>query len=338
MHRTALVEHTIRLLVAGHKGLLAADESTHTIEKRFDAIDFDSTPEHRRAYRELLFTTPGIEEFISGVILYDETIRQTTAAGTPFGDLLQTRGIVPGIKVDEGTQPLSPGSEELLTIGLDGLTARLTVYYALGARFAKWRAVIKIGDSLPSERCIEENAAALAEYARYCQEKNIVPIVEPEVLADGVHSMERCYEATELTLTRVFEALQKANVALSGMLLKPNMIVPGLASGKEVSSEKIAEATIRCLRRAVPTEVPGIVFLSGGQSEQQATANLNAMHTRGETFPWILTFSYGRALQHSVLEAWGGKPENVAAAQEIFLKRTRLNSLACQGTYTPDME
>lgn len=354
MTPSSSLEKIVSSLVENHKGILAADESAGTIEKRFGAIDLESTPEHRRAYREMLFTTPGIEEFISGVILYDETIRQATVptaplaslgapprAGwdsKPFPELLQLKGIIPGIKVDEGIQMLSSGSEELLTIGLDGLAKRLTEYYALGARFAKWRAVIKISDSLPSARCIEENAAALAEYARYCQERDIVPIVEPEVLSDGNHSMERCYEVTELTQTRVFEALKKADVALAGMLLKPNMVVPGLNSGEATSPEKVAKATIRCLLASVPAEVPGIAFLSGGQSETEATANLNAMHARGEKFPWTLTFSYGRALQNSALAAWGGKPENIAAAQAVFLKRARLNSLACQGKYSPEME
>ncbi len=332
------LENIARTLVADHRGLLAADESGKTIQKRFDGIDFESTIEHRRDYRELLFTTVGIEQYISGVILYDETIRQSTREGFSFSDVLKSKGIIPGIKVDEGTEPCSYSPDEVITVGLDGLSERLVEYRGLGAQFAKWRAVIRIDDGLPTERCILENADALAGYARYCQEAGIVPIVEPEVLSDGNHTMERCYEVTELTLHRVFDALKKARVELGGMLLKPNMIVPGLESGQHASPDKVAEMTIRCLRATVPPDVPGIVFLSGGQSEAEATANLNAMHVRGETFPWTLTFSYGRALQHSALMAWAGRPENATAAQEMFLKRARLNSLACQGMYAPEME
>ena len=324
-------------LVAPGKGILAADESNTTIKKRFDLIKLAATEANRRAFRELTFTTAGAAHYISGVILYDETIRQQTEDGRPFPQVLAEQGIIPGIKADTGLEPLAGFPSEQITKGLDGLRERLAEYHALGARFAKWRAVIDIGPDLPTRAAIAANAAAMARYAASCQEAGLVPIVEPEVLMDGSHTIERCEAVTTLTLKRMFDALYDLNVLLEGTLLKPNMVLPGKKSGQTATPEQIAEATLRCFRRVVPAAVPGIVFLSGGQSPQEATANLNAMNAQGPQ-PWQLSFSYGRALQEPVLQAWQGKAENVAAAQQAYLLRAQCNSAARDGSYTPAME
>jgi fructose-bisphosphate aldolase class I len=324
-------------MVATGKGILAADESTGTIKKRFDKIGLESTFESRRAYRELLFTTPDAEKHISGVILYDETIRQQTAAGQPFAQLLTSRGILAGIKVDAGAKPMAGFPGETITEGLDGLRERLAEYRGLGARFAKWRAVIDIGAGIPSTACLVANAEALARYAALCQEASIVPIVEPEVLMDGDHGIERCEEVTDATLETVFDALFRHRVRLEGMVLKPNMVIAGKKCPKQASAEQVAEATVRCLLRRVPAAVPGIAFLSGGQSEADATLHLSLMN-RGRKLPWQLSFSYGRALQQSALDAWKGKPANFAAGQKAFLRRAQLNGLARDGRYEPKME
>ncbi len=328
---------TARAMVAPGKGILAADESTGTIKKRFDKIKLESTEESRRAYRELLFTAKGAEQFISGVILYDETLRQKAADGTPFPALLAGRGIVPGIKVDMGAKPLAGHPGDTVTEGLDGLRERLAEYHKLGARFSKWRAVINIGDGIPSRFAIDANAHALARYAALCQEADIVPIVEPEVLMDGAHTIERCDEVTSATLQSVFDALFAHRVHLEGIVLKPNMVIAGKKCPQQASAQQVAEATVRCLKRHVPGAVPGIAFLSGGQSELEATAHLSLMN-RLTPLPWQLSFSYGRALQASTLDAWGGKTANVAAGQQAFLKRARLNGLARTGAYEPAME
>jgi fructose-bisphosphate aldolase class I len=329
---------TARALVADNKGILAADESSGTIKKRFDSIDLESTEESRRAYRDMLFSTAGLEEYVSGVILYDETLRQASADGTPFAKLLADRGIIPGIKVDLGAKELAFAPGETVTEGLDGLRERLQEYKSLGARFAKWRAVISIGEGKPSAYCLEVNAHALARYAALCQEAGVVPIVEPEVLMDGDHTLERCFEVTEATLRTVFHALPEQGVVLEGMLLKPNMVVSGKSCPRQASVPDVAAATVRCLRRAVPAAVPGVVFLSGGQSEERATAHLNAMNAPGVSSPWALSFSYGRALQDSALRAWRGDPARVAAGQQAFLHRARMNGAARHGRYTPDLE
>lgn len=329
-----LLKKTANELVAKGKGILAADESTGTIGKRLASVDVESTEEARRTYRQLLLTAPGTEEFISGIILYDETIRQKTDDGRPFPEALSSRGIMPGIKVDMGTEPLALHPGEKITEGLDGLRERLVEYRELGARFAKWRAVLEInGDIIPCHYAIQANAHALARYAALCQEENLVPIVEPEILMNGPHSLEHCEEVTERTLFLVFSELVAHGVILEGILLKPNMVVPGEKSAEQASLKEVAEATIRCLRRTVPAAVPGIVFLSGGQSAELATAHLNEINCRGSQ-PWPLSFSYGRALQASTLKAWGGKPENVESAQEILLHRVRCNSQARAGEYT----
>lgn len=327
-------------LVAPKKGILAADESTGTIKKRFDDIGVESTEETRQAYRELLFTTPEIEQYISGVILFDETIKQSTRDGVPFVNVLKEKGIIPGIKVDLGTTPLSDGSEETTTKGIDTLEERLKPYVALGAQFAKWRAVITIDEEkgLPTQEAIEDNAALLAQYARICQEQGIVPIVEPEVLMDGTHSSQTCFDVTVRVQKAVFTALEKERVDLAGMLLKPNMIVPAKESGEEMKPEVVAQMTTKCLLETVPPEVPGIIFLSGGESEVEAAANLNAMNAGGNDYPWELSFSFGRALQASVLQAWSGKDENVAQAQKEFLHRASLDSAASCGEYDVSME
>jgi len=326
-----------RALVAPHKGILAADESSGTIEKRFKSIDLASTEESRRAYRELLFTTAGVEQFISGVILYDETIRQKAKSGAPFPALLDQRGILPGIKVDKGTKAIPFAKLEKITEGLDGLRERISEYRGLGARFAKWRAVIEIGDGIPSDLCIETNAHALARYAALCVEGGLVPIVEPEVLMDGSHSIERCYEATERTLRAVFRCLYEQRVPLEQTLLKPNMVLSGQNCPKQASVREVAEQTLRCFRNNVPAAVPGIVFLSGGQSDELATAHLNEMNKLGGG-PWELSFSYGRALQAPTLKTWRGKPENAAAGQKAFLHRARCNGAARTGSYNEAME
>jgi fructose-bisphosphate aldolase class I len=331
------LEATARALLPPGKGILAADESAGTIGRRFDSIHLASTEETRRAYRELLFTTPGIEEFISGVILFDETIHQKAQDGTPFPELLMRKGILPGIKVDKGTVDLAGFAVEKVTEGLDGLRDRLAHYHELGARFAKWRAVITIGAGIPTSTCIEANAHALARYATLCQEAGLVPIVEPEVLMDGDHTITRCEEATEATLRSVFSQLRGYRTLLEGMLLKPNMILAGKLCPQQATVEEVAEATVRCLRRVVPAAVPGVAFLSGGQSPVRATEHLNAMNAMGP-HPWELGFSYARALQEPPLKAWKGEKSNVAAAQRLFAHRARCNSAARLGRYSGQME
>jgi len=328
---------TAQAMVAKGKGILAADESFGTIEKRFKAIELPSTEEHRRAYRDMLFTAPGIGAYLSGVIMFDETIRQRASDGTPFPEVLERQGILPGIKVDAGAKALAGYPGEKITEGLDGLRERLAEYRSLGARFTKWRAVIAIGDGLPTRFCIDANAHALARFAALSQEAGLVPIVEPEVLMDGDHPIERCEAVTETTLASVFFHLHAHRVSLEGMVLKPNMVIAGNRCARQASVEEVAQATVRCLKRTVPAAVPGIVFLSGGQTPQQATAHLNAMNALGD-LPWELSFSYGRALQDEALKAWGGKRENVAAAQKVFVHRARCVSAARSGSYTPAME
>lgn len=325
-------------LVANNKGILAADESTGTIEKRLSVLGVESTEENRRAYRELLFTAPDIENYISGVIMFDETIRQFAKDGRSFVEVLQHAGVLPGIKVDLGTEPMHSGTTELVTLGLEGLPARLKEYKEMGAQFAKWRALIIIGDGLPTDMCIDENAKRLAMYAKMCQDAGIVPIVEPEVFMEGTHGIDRCEEVTGHVLETVFVALRDANVDLQGMILKPSMVIPGDKSGENATTEEIAERTLRCFRAYVPAEVPGIVFLSGGQTEEEATEHLNTISKIKGDAPWKLSFSYGRALQQSALETWGGKLENVEAAQAAFIKRAKLNSFACAGEYSHELE
>lgn len=334
MNRNELARIARAMVVKG-KGILAADESTGTIKKRFDSIKLESTEEYRRTYREMLFTTPGVAETISGVILYDETIRQKTKDGVPFPEYLTKLGVIPGIKVDTGAKPLAGYPGETITEGLDGLRERLVEYYKLGARFAKWRAVIDIADGIPTQFAIDANAHALARYAALCQENDIVPIVEPEVLMDGGHSIERCEEVTEAVLQSVFNQLAAHRIYLEGMVLKPNMIISGKKAANRAPPEVVAEATVRVLKRRVPAAVPGIAFLSGGQSSEEATLHLSLMNKLGP-LPWALTFSYGRALQDAALKAWGGK--NFAEGQKAFAKRAKLNGLATTGQYTADME
>ena len=331
------LHETAKALVAEGKGILAADESDSTIKKRFDSIGVESTEENRRAYRDLLFTTEGVEEYISGVILFDETIRQASAGGTPFPKLLSSKGIIPGIKVDKGAKALALAEDETVTEGLDGLRGRLEEHRDLGARFTKWRAVITIGTSIPSEYCIWTNAHALARYAALSQEAGLVPIVEPEVLMDGDHSIERSFEVTSRTLHAVFTELRDQRVQPEGMLLKPNMVLSGYSASTQADHDEVAHETMRCFYRHVPAAVPGIVFLSGGQSDEDATANLNAMNAIGP-HPWQLSFSYGRALQAPALKAWGGKPENVEAAQRSYYHRAKMNGAARTGMYAPEME
>ncbi len=332
------LEATAKALVAPGKGILAADESSPTIKKRFDSINVESTEENRRAYREILFTTPGVGEFISGVILFDETIRQKASDGVPFVEVLKSQGIIPGIKVDKGAKPLAGAPGEKVTEGLDGLRDRLQEYFDLGARFTKWRAVIAIGDGLPSTYCIDVNAHALARFAALSQEAGLVPIVEPEVLMDGDHDLARCAEATEATLARVFAALRDQRVVLEGMLLKPNMVLDGKDHAPKASVEEVAAATVKTLRRTVPAAVPGIVFLSGGQTDEEATAHLNAMNAMDAAHPWQLSFSYGRALQAPPLKTWAGNAANAEAAKKAFYRRAKLNSAARYGRYSPEME
>jgi fructose-bisphosphate aldolase class I len=330
-------------MVAPGKGVLAADESTGTIKRRFDAINVPSTEETRRDYREMLFrSSEAMSQSISGVILYDETIWQNAKDGTPLVKIIEQSGAIPGIKVDEGTQPLPNCPGELVTVGLDKLAERLKKYYERGARFAKWRAVIDIGKSttgeqIPTMTAIHVNAHALGRYAALCQAAQIVPIVEPEVLMDGDHDIDRCYDVTQRVLNKTFQELRIQRVALEGMILKPNMVVSGKKSAKQASAEEVAEKTVRLLKNCVPAAVPGIAFLSGGQSDVEASAHLNAMNRIGG-LPWRLTFSYGRALQAAPLKAWSGKPENVAAAQRAFTHRARMNSLATKGEWNPDLE
>jgi fructose-bisphosphate aldolase class I len=326
-------------IVAKPKGILAADESSPTIKKRFDSIGVESTEENRRRYREILFTTEGIERYISAVILYDETLRQSSRDGIPFPKLLSTRGIIPGIKVDKGTKPLALQPGNKITEGLDGLRDRLAEYRELGARFAKWRAVIDINElDIPSPYAIRANVHALARYAALCQEVDLVPIVEPEVLMDGEHDLDRCEIVSSETLESLFLELSAHGVLFEGMLLKPNMVIAGMKCPYPSSPAQVAEATLRCLRRYVPAAVPGIVFLSGGQSSEDATNHLNIMNTMERCPPWQLSFSYGRALQAPVLEAWRGQESNVTEAQRAFSKRCQLNGLAREGLYSQTME
>lgn len=331
------LETVARALVPKGKGILAADESSGTIKRRFDSIKLESTEENRRAYRDMLFTTQGIEEFISGVILYDETVKQKAKDGRSFPAVLSQKGIIPGIKVDKGTIDLPGFPNEKVTEGLDGLRGRLAEYRDLGARFAKWRAVITIGAGIPSRACIEANAHALARYAALCQEAGLAPIVEPEVLIDGDHTIERCEEVEEATLRCVFSELLEHRVALEGMLLKPSMVLSGKECPRQASVEEVAMATMRCLRRVVPAAVPGIVFLSGGQSAERATEHLNAMNAMG-SHPWEVSFSYARALQDPALKAWKGEAANVPAAQKVFYHRARCNGAARHGKYSKQME
>jgi len=327
-------------MVEKGRGILAADESTPTCTKRFDSIGVESTEANRNAYRDMLFSTPGMEEFISGVILFDETLRQSTVKDkTPYPAYLTKLGVIPGIKVDKGAHPL-PGSDgEKITEGLDGLDARLKEYFNLGARFSKWRAVITIGESLPSSTCVTANAHALARYAALCQENGLVPIVEPEILMDGSHTIEDSFVITEEVLHSTFYELYGQDVLLEGMVLKPNMVLSGYECSEKASVEDVAELTVTVLKRCVPSAVPGIAFLSGGQSDEDATAHLNAMNQiLGENSPWNLTYSYGRALQAPSLKAWGGKEEHVSVAQDAFYKRAKLNSLATKGEYSSEME
>jgi fructose-bisphosphate aldolase class I len=331
------MEATARALVTLGKGILAADESSPTIKKRFDSIHLVSTEENRRAYREMLFTTDGIQDHISGVILFDETLRQNSSSGTPFPTLLKDRGIIPGIKVDKGAKDMAAFQGEKVTEGLDGLGDRLAEYAELGARFAKWRAVITIGPGLPTAFCIDANAHALARYAAICQEEGIVPIVEPEVLMDGGHDIARCEEVTTAVLGVVYAQLKAHRVYLPGTLLKPNMVISGKTCPRQAGVSEVAEATIRTLERTVPPDVPGIVFLSGGQASEAATAHLNGMNKMGD-LPWELSFSYGRALQDAALRAWGGRSDNIGAAQKAFQHRAKCCGAARFGEYTKDME
>jgi fructose-bisphosphate aldolase class I len=324
-------------MVARGKGILAADESTGTIEKRFKSINVENTEENRRAYRDMLFTTRGLGEHVSGVILYDETLRQKASDGTPFAELLARNGIVPGIKVDTGAKPMALCPGETVTEGLDNLPKRCAEYVKLGARFAKWRAVISIGNGIPSPACVAANAHALARYAAICQASGLVPIVEPEVLMDGSHTIERCEEATEWTLREVFAALASQRVAPEEMVLKPSMVVSGSECKQQAGVADVAERTLKVLRRTVPVAVPGIAFLSGGQSDELATAHLDAMNKRGGA-PWALTFSYGRALQQPSLKAWRGAAANVGSAQAALAHRARMNGLAAMGQYQAELE
>ena len=329
---------TAQALVAPGKGILAADESHATIEKRFQKINLANSETARRDYREMLFAAPGINEYISGVILYDETLRQKAADGTHFVELFNKLGIIPGIKVDTGAKDLANCPGEKITEGLDGLRERFKEYHKLGARFAKWRAVINIADGIPSETCLIANAEALARYASLAQEQSIVPIVEPEVIMDGTHSIDRCEEVSSRALVHVFNKLREQRVKLEGMLLKPNMILSGAEAGVHADIRSVAERTIKTFLRTVPAAVPGIVFLSGGQSDELATQHLNAMNATFKNLPWQLSFSYGRALQAPALKAWAGKPENLKAGAAAFARRARLNSAARLGAYTAEME
>lgn len=330
---------TARALVAPAKGILAADESTNTIKRRFDSINVESTEQSRRDYREMLFRTPGANEYISGVILYDETLRQHGADGTPIVDILQEQGVIPGIKVDRSTNPLANTEGELITDGLDGLRDRLAEYYEIGARFTKWRAVITIGDNIPSQYCIDANAHLLGRFAALSQEAGLVPIVEPETLMDGEHSIERCHEVTLNALHTLYDQLARQRVDLRGTLLKPNMVVSGKDAAARAHAQEVAERTLDCLMREVPAAVPGIVFLSGGQSDDEATENLDAINraAAGMNVPWELSFSYGRGLQAAPLQAWGGSAANTEAAQQEYYRRAMLTSAARQGKYTSDM-
>jgi fructose-bisphosphate aldolase class I len=329
---------TARQLVAPGKGILAADESFGTIGKRFEAVGIESSEESRRQYREMLFTTPGIGEYLSGVILFDETLRQKASDGRPLAKVLEDQGVIPGIKVDKSTVPMPLSPNEKFTQGLDGLHDRLAEYRELGARFTKWRAVITIGDGIPTESCVEANAEALAQYAAFAQDHDLVPIIEPEVLIDGDHSIERCYDVTYWTLHETFDEVYEHSVELSALLLKPNMVISGKNASEQAGVEEVARHTVECLLRTVPPAVPGIVFLSGGQTDLQATQHLNAMNSLYEGLPWELSFSYARALQGQPMEIWGGNEDNAEAAQKAFHHRARMNSAARQGKYSEDME
>lgn len=327
-----------KAMVAPGKGILAADESFPSIKKRFDSIGTESTEETRRTYREMLVTAPGSQEFISGVIFFDETLRQATAKGERFVDVLARAGIIPGIKVDTGSKAMAGFPGEEVTEGLDGLRGRLEEYVRLGARFCKWRAVINIGAEVPTPAGIHANAHALARYAALCQEQGLVPMVEPEVMMEGDHGIERCYEVTVATLREVFHELAEQRVVFENMILKTNMVVPGKKCADQASPKRVAEMTIQALRTAVPASVAGVVFLSGGQKPEPSTAHLNLMNSMAVTYPWPLSFSYGRALQDSALKTWGGRAENLPAAQKAFLHRARLNGLATLGRYSESME
>ena len=331
---------TARALVAPGKGILAADESSGTIKRRFDSISVESTEENRRDYREMLFRTDGAAQYISGVILYDETIRQKAADGTPMVQVLAGQGIIPGIKVDKGTRPLPAASGEMVTEGLDGLGDRLKEYAELGGRFTKWRGIFSIGSSIPSSYCINVNAHALARYAALSQEAGLVPIVEPEVLMDGEHDIDQCFAATEATLREVFYQLGQQQVSLEGMLLKPNMVLSGASASNRAGPDEVAEKTIACFKRTVPPAVPGIVFLSGGQGDEEATVNLDAINRQAPAarVPWELSFSYGRGLQAAPLKAWAGRTENVPGAQQAYYQRAQATSAARQGKYTQAAE
>ena len=334
---TTQLESTARAMVARGRGILAADESTGTIGKRFDSINVENTEENRRAYREMLFTTKGLGQYISGVILYDETLRQKCADGTSFVEAMKRQNILPGIKVDSGAKDMPLCAGELITEGLDGLAKRCTDYAKIGARFAKWRAVITIGKDIPSAACIEGNAHALARYAAHCQAAGIVPIVEPEVLMDGAHDIDTCEWVTETTLRTVFLALASQRVMLEGIVLKPSMVIAGKDCKQQASHREVAERTLKVLRRTVPASVPGIAFLSGGQSDADATIHLNEMNRIGGC-PWTLTFSYGRGLQQSAIKVWRGSQANVPQAQATLLHRAHMNSLAATGEYQASLE
>lgn len=326
-------------MMAPGKGILAMDESNATCHKRFEKLGIPTTEERRRTYRELILTTPNLSEFISGAILYDETIRQSSQAGVPFTKIMQDTGMIIGIKVDAGAKDLAACPGEKVTEGLDGLRERIAEYYQMGARFAKWRAVITIGESIPSPACMEANAHALARYAALCQEGGLVPIVEPEVLIDGDHSIERCYEVTDQTLQAVFAQLRLQKVALDQMILKPSMVISGSKCKTQASVEQVAEMTVRCLRSNVPATVPGIAFLSGGQSNEQATAHLQVMNAKyGDQLPWRVTFSYARAIQQPALDHWAGNDTDIPAAQQLLYQRAKLNGAASLGQYSPEME
>jgi fructose-bisphosphate aldolase class I len=328
------LENVAQAMVASGKGIIAIDESTSTIKKRFDSVKIENSEENRRAYREMLLTVPKLSDHISGAILYDETIRQSTKAGVPFTKVMLDNGILPGIKVDKGPQPLAGFPGELITEGLDGLRERLAEYARLGAKFAKWRAVINIGEDMPSGTCIEANCHALARYAALCQEAGIVPMVEPEVLMDGDHDIEVCYDVTEATLRSLFGSLYEQNVMLEGTILKASMVISGKSCPEQASVEEVAEATVRCLKAAVPTLLPGIVFLSGGQTDEQSTAHLNAMNQMGP-HPWPLSFSYGRAMQQAALKLWSGDmAKNFADAQKVVAARARENGMAALGQWS----
>jgi len=333
-----LLKKTAKQMIAAGKGILAADESSGTCQKRFESVGVSCTEENRRAYRETLLTTEGLEQYISGVILYDETIRQETDDGEAFAAVLEKKGILPGIKVDAGLKGLALHDGEKVTEGLDGLRERLAEYKTLGARFAKWRAVITIGKDIPSEACIDANAHAMARYAALCQEAGIVPMVEPEILIDGDHSIGRCYEVSVATLKKTFEELAVQNVAVEGVILKTSMVIAGKKAARQASMEEVAKETIRAFKETLPAGLTGIAFLSGGQTDEQATEHLNAMNKAGK-LPWPLSFSYGRALQNPVLKIWAESPNaNIAKAQEALLFRSKMNSLATQGKYSSDME